>query len=386
MTAAKKIAPQSTELSLPERAAVALKSSDTEKQLGDLVKTSASITAITTKAGREECHTALMTLTKARTTIQKVGKAARDDATKFSKAVIAEENRLIGLVNAEELRLQVLRDTWDAKIELEKEEERRKEAARVELIRSRIEGVRRILTRIPGLDAVGIKTKIDELKAIAIDETFAEFKDEAQQAKAEVMGELVLAHNAAVKSEREAAEKAEADRIERENVAKQKAENDKLAAQLKEAQDKLAEQQAEIERNQQIERERLDAERIELDRQRAELAEAQKPAPVAVTPDPVDEFIEHILGTDLAKPFEDAADDAVAYGFGAVLISDGSVEHVDPADVFVDSAELEDRETIRVWLERCHSSAPTCATAIGCEIVNTFRAAIRAELVALDPN
>lgn len=68
----------------------------------------------------QECHSAAMAATKARTAIVQAGKAARDDATRFSKAVIAEEARLIAIIQPEESRLKVLRDEWDAKEAREK--------------------------------------------------------------------------------------------------------------------------------------------------------------------------------------------------------------------------------------------------------------------------
>ena len=58
-------------------------------------------------------------------------KAARDDATRFSKAVIAEEARLIAIIQPEESRLKVLRDEWDAK-------EAREKAAKAEAERLRV--------------------------------------------------------------------------------------------------------------------------------------------------------------------------------------------------------------------------------------------------------
>ncbi|MFX8160626.1 hypothetical protein ABTL01_19900, partial [Acinetobacter baumannii] len=62
----------------------------------------------------------MMTLANARIAISKAGKEARDDATKFSKAVIEEEKRLIAIIEPEEDRLRGLRDAWDAEREREK--------------------------------------------------------------------------------------------------------------------------------------------------------------------------------------------------------------------------------------------------------------------------
>lgn len=61
-------------------------------------------------------------LVSARNSIEAKGKAARDDATAFSKAVIAEQKRLIAILEPEENRLQAKQDVWtDAKRRIELE-------------------------------------------------------------------------------------------------------------------------------------------------------------------------------------------------------------------------------------------------------------------------
>ena len=49
-----------TELTIIDRAALALGSSNTEKQIKEFIEQSKSITVITNKDGREECHAAAM--------------------------------------------------------------------------------------------------------------------------------------------------------------------------------------------------------------------------------------------------------------------------------------------------------------------------------------
>ena len=98
-----------TELTVQARAAVALGSSKAEAELVELASKSKAIIAITNNDGRTECHTAAMVAKDARVNIEKAGKAAREDATAFSKAVIAEEKRLVDLIAPEEKRLIELR-------------------------------------------------------------------------------------------------------------------------------------------------------------------------------------------------------------------------------------------------------------------------------------
>lgn len=111
---------ETTAVTVIERAAVALGSSKAETELTALAAKSKDITAITNNAGREECHAAAMTAKQARIAIEKTAKAAREDATAFSRAVIAEGSRLVALIEPEESRLIALRDEWDEKIAAEK--------------------------------------------------------------------------------------------------------------------------------------------------------------------------------------------------------------------------------------------------------------------------
>ena len=106
----------SKELTLPERARKALAIEHTEAQLIDLAAESADVTEIKDAADYELVKRSALVLRDVRVGIQKVGKAARDDANLFGKAVIAEEARLIGLIGPEEVRLKNLRQVEDNKV------------------------------------------------------------------------------------------------------------------------------------------------------------------------------------------------------------------------------------------------------------------------------
>lgn len=132
----------STALTLQQRAAVALGSAQIRIDLAEMAKKSLGITEIKNAAGRAECHSAAMALADARIAITKTGKAAREDAVKFGKAVIAEEESLISITSPEEKRLLALRDAYDAKIAAEKAERERLERARITAIHERIAEIR----------------------------------------------------------------------------------------------------------------------------------------------------------------------------------------------------------------------------------------------------
>lgn len=94
-----------------------------KEQLEAIKAEVANITADPTKITKEELAVVNETknkLVKARTTIEKVGKAAREKAVKFQKDVIAYEKELIGIIEPEEKRLKEIES--DAKEHAMKEE------------------------------------------------------------------------------------------------------------------------------------------------------------------------------------------------------------------------------------------------------------------------
>ena len=144
------------------RARIALGSTKTEADLKAMVEETSYITEIKDKAGREQAHTAGMKLKNARIAVEKTGKDARDDANAFSKAVIAEEKRLIAITEPEEKRVFGLRDAYDKKIE----EEKRAAQARILSIRNKIEGIRQIPMTMFGASSERIAEEIQLLSAV----------------------------------------------------------------------------------------------------------------------------------------------------------------------------------------------------------------------------
>jgi vacuolar-type H+-ATPase subunit I/STV1 len=276
-----------------ERAALALQSNKTEQHLLALATKHAGITLVVDKAGREQAHGAAMELTRARTAVVNAAKEARDDATKFSKAVIAEEKRLIAIVEPEEIRLKAVRDTWDTEQARIKREAEERERARVLAITGRISEIKGFYALTTQCrTAERVKTLIDKLAAYDLS-GFDEFDAEAAQAHADTTKAMVD-HFAAL-AEREA----EAARVkaEREELARQQAEAkrqaDAMAAQQKAEADRLAAERAEFARQQQEATDKMAAQQAEIERQRAELESAKTPEPEYV-PAP-----EVFTGTDL---------------------------------------------------------------------------------------
>lgn len=291
------------ELTFIERAAVALKSTDTEKHLAKLAGESKGITLITNAAGRNECHTAMMACKNARIEIEKAGKAAREDATKFSKAVIEEEKRLVAIISPEEERLAGIRDEWDAAREAERKAAEELERQRVQAIRDNIATINQLPSLCARFSIAELQNAVAELKAFTINlENFAEFTGEALQAQGKSLAALqdLLAEKQAeaeekarqealriAEEERMAAERAELDRLrkeheERERVAAE--ERAKADARAKADRDAIyAEQQrvnAELEQKRKEQEAKLQAEHeaaeAEFARQREEMRQQQQ--------------------------------------------------------------------------------------------------------------
>ena len=258
-------------MSPEQRAAIVLDSGKAEAQLRDMLVKSADIVDIKDKDGRTMAHNAAMQLKVARVSIEKTGKAAREDAQAFSKAVIAEEKRLTAIILPEEDRLLGLRNEYDRKIEAEKQERERKERERVAAIQGRINAIKHLPIDSANDTADQLQQTIDDLSGLIVGDDFAEFKDEAMDAKLAAINSLTLMVGAAKASEAEAARL----QAERKRLDEMRAEEE---ARLNAERAKFAEERRQGEARQQVEREKLEAQRAELEALRAQLADAQAAA------------------------------------------------------------------------------------------------------------
>lgn len=254
-------------LTVVERAAVALNSEKNRTELTTMVENTKSIIVVKNAAGREQAHGAYMRLKNTRVAIEKASKEARDEANKFSKAVIAEEKTLVEIISAEETRLQTLRDEWDTARAEEKLELERAEAKRQALIQEHIDDIKDIPRQAAGKTA-------EQIDAIAVDldflelteERFGKRLDEAKIIKIQAQRKLSDMQDAATAAEAAAAlaaKQAQEERAERERVAaQQRIEGERLAALQLALEEKAAEQ-----RREQEERDRAAADaRAEQDR------------------------------------------------------------------------------------------------------------------------
>ena len=281
-----------------ERAAQALAITQTEDQLRELAQASTSITTITNPAGLDQVHGARMVLKNTRIEIEKKGKAAREDANAFSKAVIAKEKELIAIIQPEEARLQSIQDAYEAEQKRIKDEAVAREQARVAAIQERIAlfgGAVEVVLRYNS-DAKTIAGHVEDLEKIVVDETFFEFYETACDAKVKALVRLNELHAAAIAREAAAAaEKAEREaeaarlKAEREELERQKAEQAKRdreaqaqrdadAAAIRKQREEVEAREREAAAKQKADEDRIAAERKKFEEEQAAFRREQQEA------------------------------------------------------------------------------------------------------------
>ena len=263
------------ELSIAERASQALSVDYTEAQLKRLAEKNADVTAINSAEDYQLVKRAGVELGKVRVSIEKAGKSARDDANKFSKAVITEQRRLTGIISPEEDRLKSLRKEVDDAEARKKEAERVAEMARIVGITERIALIKSAAEGFSNASSERISDAISDVHKIeCTEELFQEFADRAAEAKQDAISVL----EAVLASRKEY----EALRAEQERVAKEQAERqadiDRQAEELRKQEEaasaKIEAENAEIRRKQEEAEEIIRS--IEANSAAAERAEANR--------------------------------------------------------------------------------------------------------------
>ena len=254
-----------TTLPPADRALIVLSSIKTEEHLLGLVSEATAITDVIDPDGREQAHRLGMKLRSARTTIEKTGKSARDDANAFAKAVIDEQKRLIAITEGEEKRVIGLRDAYDAKIEAEKEAKRQAEAKRVAEIRAKIDGIRNLPFALAGASSDEIAAElaaIDQFEPSP--EVFGELIEDCVSACQECIASLKDLHARVMGQEAAAALlESERQRLEQVRIEAEQA----MAAERAALQAERAAMLAEIEA--------MRAEKLAMEAERAALSAAQ---------------------------------------------------------------------------------------------------------------
>ena len=246
-----------TELTVQQRAAVALNSEKARAELTAIAATLKGMMAPTNREGRDDCHSAVMQSVAARGAIAKAGKAAREDAVKYQKAIIAEEGSLIGVVKPDEDRVRAFRDAWDEKEKAEKAAKAEAERLRVLEITQRIALMKLAASNaahfsVSSEGAAGILSAVEEIE---IDSSFAEFFGEAKETHAAAVADI-RATVEAKRAAEEAAAKAQNERILAKIAAEEAA---RVAEQVRKEEAAAAKAKADAEAAERAERERVEA-------------------------------------------------------------------------------------------------------------------------------
>lgn len=193
-------------------------------------------------------------------------------AAKLTEDLLAIENPIVEQI-----------DYQEEKLEKERLAQVAAEAARKVAIEGRIQEIRNAITRVPGnADADTIRAKIESVRAIEVDDSFAEYQTQAQDAQTAALARLAELHGAAV--EREAEKKRIADqlallaKLQAENAARERAEAEERKRKEAEIHAAKAAQEA-ADKAKRDEQERLDREA----REKADaIAKAEREAALAV--------------------------------------------------------------------------------------------------------
>lgn len=267
----------STALTPIQRAVQALASTQTESDLRALALASADIVAVIDLDGRSQAHRIGMTLKNARIAVEKRGKEAREDAVAFSKAVVAEEKRLVGLVAGEEDRVFGLRDGYDAKVAAEKAEAERIAAEIRAALRSSINTIVTLPARAAGKPSLEIFNMLGQLAARDVTtEGFGDLTDEAVAAVNAAGTELNAMYEKALDAEHAAAEREAAAAIERARVEEQAEANRKESARLAALQREAEAAQAERDRVAAETKRQLEAQAAAIEQKRKDDEAARK--------------------------------------------------------------------------------------------------------------
>lgn len=269
---------------MEHRAQQALGLVNAKEQLTELAAASAGIKEITNKAGYDECHAKRMVLKNKRVEIAKTGKLAREDATAFSKAVIAAEQSLIAIISPEEDRLQALQQAWDDAREAERAEAARIEAERIQKQKDALAVITGSLSRLFGADVAALTLALEQLEAFDMDQFDDVFRPDADKARTDALTAIEKATDERTKLDAQAAElrRQQEEQEQRDREAAEQRRKDDEAAQAE--RDRLA-QEAQAQADAEAEERRLkqakeDADRAarlaEEDRQRAAQAEADR--------------------------------------------------------------------------------------------------------------
>ena len=241
--------------------------------------------------GMKEAKEARAEVRNYRTSLEKMRKDLKAPALERSRLIDAEAKRITAELVAIETPIDSQIKREEARKETERQEKIEAETRRVEGIQDRIAGIREHATIAfqIGITTKNIEQSIADIETIDIDDSFAEFRDRAEDAKVATLAKLreVLAaavereaEDARIQAEREELEQLRRDAEKREAAAQARREK-KEATARKKREDEEQKQRVELEaqrKKQAEEQARIDEERAALEKEQREAAEEQAAA------------------------------------------------------------------------------------------------------------
>lgn len=259
---------QSTALALPDTPALIAAYRTPEQMTALLTRIEREALShapdLSTATGRKAIASLAFKVARSKTTLDDIGKDLTEDARKQIDAVNVLRRDVRERLDALKAEVRKPLDEWEAA-----------EAARIADLEDRL---RDFTDDLPGAEAESaeIRHVLTEIKAIPIDDTWAEFRDRADAAKANAVH--VLTSRLAVAEQREA-ERAELERLRAEKEAREAEEQRRLAEERRKAEaERIEREKAEAaERAAKAERERAERALREAEERAArEKAEAEE--------------------------------------------------------------------------------------------------------------
>lgn len=230
---------------------------------------------VTTTAGMQEARTARAELRGYRVELEKTRVEIKAPALERCRLIDAEAKRITAV-------LVDLEDPIDSTI---KSEEKRKEREamekamanqrRIDAIRARIEAIRQAPASCVGLKVPQVAQVLELQRNAIVDDTYAEFQDEAKEALRSSIAQIEAIHAGAVAQEAEA-ERIQAERAELARLRAEQAERERASREAMEAEQRAS--RAKIEAEERAAREARAEEQAKLDAERQRIAAERKAA------------------------------------------------------------------------------------------------------------
>lgn len=181
---------------------------------------------VDTTMGMAHAKAARKAIRDPRYEVERVRKGAKAPLIALGKRLDAEATRITNALLTLETPIQEQIEAEETRKEAEKQAAADAEVDRIAKIQARIDEIRGLVTELVGFPPDLISESIEETAAIVIDDSFAEFKAIAMDARDATLSKLSRMRDAAIAQEAEAervkAERAELKRLRAENEAKER--------------------------------------------------------------------------------------------------------------------------------------------------------------------